>query len=142
MDEKKDSNEAEDRLSELRRQHEELKKARAKKALANEEKAIELELQYEKELGSRGAHFEMIDLTHMDEGFVVVKLGDGVVHNRFVESKQNEADLADFVRPNVVYPAKSEYDAIAHRRPGVAHQCAHALLSLYGLKANADAKKA
>lgn len=130
-----------DRLAELQEKKDALVKARALAALAFEEQKLELELKYEEELGPRGSMFDMLDLTNIGEGFIVLKLAEGVVHNKFIASKQTEVDLDNFIRPSVVHPAKEVYAAIMQRRPGVAHQCANVLLSLYGLKANEDAKK-
>jgi len=126
----------------LRAELEERQKADAGKKLANEVALMRLESRFTKELGARGVHFDIVDATHLDEGFIVVGLGPSVLHKRFIASKGDEEDVAEFVEPNVKYPDKDKYLEIAHRRPGLVHQAAHKLLSLYGLKAKEVSGKA
>jgi len=64
----------------LRAELEERQKADAGKKLANEVALMRLESRFTKELGARGVHFDIVDATHLDEGFIVVGLGPSVLH--------------------------------------------------------------
>lgn len=122
------------------------RKAKEAKATAAREAAelhevelFELESRLEKEHGSRGKDFEIVETV---EGPIAVKLGEGVLHTRFQGAKDiNETTIHDYVFPCVVHPAKEAYLAIVGRRPGVALRCALALSALYGTKAGDDAGK-
>ncbi len=113
-------------------------KSKAEAAQARELESLELEEKYDKELGPRGAFFEIVDTI---EGPIVLKLGEAVLHTRFSESKVTAADIHEYVYPCVVHPTKEKYLEIVGRRPALALRCANALATLYGAKANADAGK-
>lgn len=112
--------------------------ARAEAAAERELEVLELEEDLEKKHGPRGSYFEIVETA---EGPIAVKLGEGVLHTRFAESKVTPTDIHDYVFPCVVHPSREKYLEIVGRRPAVALRCANALASLYGAKASADAGK-
>lgn len=114
---------------------------RAAKAAEDETVLLELEVKYTGELGARGAFFEILDLTSLAAGFVVVKRGDSVVHKRFHGSKREDQDIEAYVLPNVVYPTTDEFRAIANALPNVLGRAAMAVDRLYGAKNADDAGK-
>jgi hypothetical protein len=127
-----------DRLAAARVAKEAKDVAAREAAAARELEVLELETRLEKELGPRGAYFEIVETL---EGPIAVKLGEAVLHTRFQASKIQDADVHEYVFPSVVHPTKEKYLEIVGRRPGVALRCANALATLYGAKANADAGK-
>ena len=123
--------------------------AQAKREARATEEAESAELEkfdlierFEKELHGRlGRAFEVVDLTALGEGFVVVKLGDQVHWRTFESSKMNAMDTDVFVVPCVVHPSIDEYRKVIVRRPFVATRCATALAGLYGVKSKDDLGK-
>lgn len=99
---------------------------------------LELEERFVRELGARGAMFEVVDSV---EGPVVVSLGEAVLFKRFSESKMEMEDAAQFVTPCIVFPSREKFTEIVGRRPVVLTRCATALGTLFGLKREADAGK-
>jgi hypothetical protein len=130
---------------------EKLARARADQARRAEERAAEKEAaelehfdlvsRFEKELGVLDRAFTIVDLSELGEGFVVLKLGEGVLWKTFVASKMDVVDTEAFVLPNVVHPSQDTYRDIARRRGFVATRCANALAELYGVKRKEDAGK-
>jgi hypothetical protein len=103
---------------------------------------LDLEERFEKDLnGRRGQAFEIVDVSELGEGHIVVKLGEDVLFNAFKASKMSVVDLDAFVTPSLVYPSVDDYRKAVKRRPFIADRCANALGTLYGLKAEADAGK-
>jgi hypothetical protein len=103
---------------------------------------LELEERFEKELnGRRGQAFEIVDVSDLGEGHIIVKLGEDVLFNAFKASKMNVVDIDAFVTPCVVYPSIDQYRQTVKRRSFIADRCANALGTLYGLKAESDAGK-
>jgi heterodisulfide reductase subunit B len=104
---------------------------------------FELIERLEKETNGReGRDFAIVDVSHLGEGFVAVRLGEAVHFKTFSNSKMTEADVDAFVVPCLLYPAdKDEYRKLIMRRPAVAIQCAGALAALFGVKAQADRGK-
>jgi len=129
------------KYADLLKRREEREAARAEKVKALKIERLELEERFEKELGPMGEQFAIVDATHCGEGFVVVKLGESVLHKQFMASKMEESDYHEFVFPTVVHPGKDQFTQMAARRPGLRAECAVALLSLYGVKLKGDAGK-
>jgi hypothetical protein len=103
---------------------------------------LQLEDRFEKDLnGRRGQAFEIVDVSELGEGHIVVKLGEDVLFNAFKASKMDVVDLDSFVTPCVKYPSIDQYRQIVKRRAFIADRCANALGTLYGIKAEADAGK-
>ncbi|MBX3218919.1 MAG: hypothetical protein KF795_00285 [Labilithrix sp.] len=127
-----------DRLAAARAAKEAKEIAAREAAAARELEVLELDGRLEQELGPRGAYFEIVETL---EGPIAVKLGEAVLHTRFQASKIQDADVHEYVFPNVVHPSKEKYLEIVGRRPGVALRCANALATLYGAKANGEAGK-
>lgn len=127
-----------DRLAVARAAKEAKETAAREAAAARELEVLELEERLDTEFGLRGVFYEIVETL---EGAIAVKLGEAVLHTRFQASKIQDADVHEYVFPNVVHPAKEKYLEIVARRPGVALRCANALATLYGAKANADAGK-
>lgn len=93
--------------------------------------ALNLEAKYELELGQRGVMFDIVATV---EGAIVLKLGEGILHTRFTNSKTTDVDVHDFVFPCVVHPEKEKYVELVARRPGVAWDCAAKLQALFHAK--------
>jgi hypothetical protein len=129
------------KYQDLMKRREEREAARAEKVKALKIERLELEERFEKELGPMGEQFAIVDATHCGEGFVVIRLGESVLHKQFMASKLEEPDYHEFVFPAVVHPAKDAFVQIAARRPGLRAECAAALLGLYGVKLKGDAGK-
>ncbi len=129
-------------LAELKAKKAELDEARESAREARELEGLELEIRFTAELGPMGSQFEMVDSAELGEGFLVVKLGPEVLLKRFVNSKTNTPEeVAQFVRPCLVHPEPEKFDEIASRRPALVIRAAHALMTLYGLKKEAEAGK-
>lgn len=128
----------EDERAELLLAKEKLEKVRAEKARKMKDEVLKLELRFEGEIGARGDQFEIVETV---EGPIAVRLGEGILHQRFTKSEVTEVDVNDFVYPCVIYPAKEKYSEIALRRPDIANRCAHALMGLYGSRHKTDAGK-
>lgn len=134
-----------ERLAKAEQEREErLKKRAATQAMARLE-GLELEAKYERELGPIGQEFQIVDVTDLGEGFVVVRRGEEVLWKRYskllASEKETEVDTRDFVLPCVVSPAKEKYDEIVARRPFVAARCANALGALYGVRRRVEEGK-
>jgi hypothetical protein len=102
---------------------------------------LELEQRFSDGAARRGRDFEIVNLSDLGEGFVVVKLGEAVHHTSFVAGKQDEASVNRYVLPNVVHPTREQFKAIFNRRPQVLIRSANALATLYGVRKEADAGK-
>lgn len=126
------------KLAEARAAKEKREAARASKAEEAALATLELEAALEKEHGPRGHYFELVETV---EGPIAVKLGEAVLHTRFIASKAADTDVHEYVFPCVVHPSKDEYLAIVARRPGIQNRVAHALMTLFGAKATDDAGK-
>lgn len=129
------------KLAALRAAKEAREEARRQAFEAQEVELLELEARLEEELGPRGRSFEIVDCRDLGEGFVAVKLGASVLHKRFVNSKQTEADVDGYVTPCLAHPTVEVYRVIVERRPHVAIRAANALVTLFGFRREEDAKK-
>lgn len=116
--------------------------ARAEKLEAIEVLVLELEEKFSEELGDRGVHFEIVDLSDLLEEPIVLKLGEPVSWKKFTASKMGEGDVFDFVSPSVVYPKPDKFTAIVGARPHIGIRCAEALSLLFGVKNKEQAGKA
>jgi hypothetical protein len=106
--------------------------AREEAAVAEAEAAeverFELAERFETETGGReGRAFAIVDFSDLGEGFVVLRLGEGVLWKTFSASKMTVVDT-------------DAYRSLAARRGFVADRCAHALATLFGVE-RADARK-
>lgn len=127
------------KLEDLRAKRAKRESEREAEAQARELQELELEDKYSTDLGPRGKAFEMVVTEH---GIVVVKLGDAATYKRYMASDKDAAEsIHQFVAPNVVFPSREEYGRLTVERPFVGVKCAGALLSLYGVKEDARAKK-
>ena len=102
--------------------------------LKREVELMKLKKRFRAELGVQGVDWDVID-GHAT--FVVVKLGEAVLHKTFTEAvakkgKPDGTDLDAFVPPNVVHPSREAYLELVGRKPAVAVRCANALIGLYG----------
>lgn len=96
----------------------------------------ELELRFEDELaGARGVAFAIVNVP---ESPIVIKLGPSVLFKRWNGAKREKDTglpsievTAQFVAPCIVYPEKSEYEAIVGKREAVIIACANMLAALY-----------
>lgn len=127
-----------DELAELEKRAAERAKAREGEERKRRIEVLKLEAKFEEELGPRGSMFEIVETV---EGPIVVRLGEGVLFQRFTASKVTPADVHNFVYPCVEHPTKERYVEIVANRPEVAGRCAHALMSLFGAKNKDDAGK-
>lgn len=119
--------------------------ARAAKREAEREAAelerLELEAKYEGEIGPIDRAFVIVDASDLGEGFIVLRLGEGVLWKTFSTSKMDVVDVETFVLPNVVHPSRETYREIVMRRGFLADRCATSLAKLYGVKRETDAGK-
>jgi len=127
------------KLDELRKQRQKRDDAREAKRRENEIQELELEAKYEKELGPRGVAWNLIDLTNLDEGFVVVKAGDTKEHKQFTAAVGRAKDkpipdeaFVAYVVPALVYPPREAFLAIASKRHEVWARAANAIGDLQG----------
>lgn len=132
------------RLAELMDRKDKRDKARDQQAAAFKLKELELEDQYEGELGPRGEAFEIINLAH--DGPVVVRRGEAVLFKRFQASMPGDKDptpeaIYAFVKPCLVYPEVSVFNEIISKRPQYATRVCNALCVLMGAKEGADRGK-
>lgn len=115
------------------------------KAKADELEFLRLEEKFETELGGRhGAKFAIVNLCDIDEGFVVLALGDGAaaLHKAFETrlaklkdgQKLNEEALDQYVTPSVKHPPVEAFRALCGRRYAVWTRCTSALLRLHGVR--------
>jgi hypothetical protein len=114
---------------------------RAKKREAAEEARLELESKFERELGPMGEKFEIIDLTNLGKGLVVIKQGSSVIHKRFENSKKEDEDIEAYVMPCLAYPSADDFRAILNDLPEVLGRCAFACHRLFGAKTREDEGK-
>lgn len=115
--------------------------ARQEKREREELEELELEAKFDTELGPRGVAFEIVDATHVDCGFIVVKLGEKSAHKRFTNSKLTETDVHEFVTPSVAHPELKKYLEIASVRGEIPGLCAAAIMCLHGARVKGDAGK-
>jgi len=138
---------ASDRIAELREAKAKRDAAREEKEeKANELEYLELEAKFDAELGPRGRAFEIINATSLGEGFIVLKLGSGILWRNFEKALQKKdgpsvVDVESLIIPNLVHPSPEKYRQIVMDRPFVADRCASALGDLYGVKAEHDKGK-
>lgn len=130
-----------DRLVALREKKQAIEDAREVLRKAREVEELELEVRFDAELGPRGSHFEIVNSGELNEGCIVVKLGEEVLWKRFQNSKMSQDDAAALVRPCVVYPDLSKFEEITARRSHLVVRCANAVATLYGVKLEANAGK-
>lgn len=128
----------EDKRKRLQEAKEKLEKLRAEDAKKRAVEVLELELKFEGEIGPRGSQFEIVETV---DGPIVVRLGEGILYERFTASKVTPADVHDFVYPCVIHPAKEKYLEIVARRPDIASRVAHALMNLFGSRHKDDSGK-
>lgn len=116
-----------------------------KRAAKHEEAAIsliELEVKCEAKFGARGSHYEIIDLSSLDEPPVVVKRGDSVVYKKFqAVEKKEDADIEDYVIPSLVQPDADGFRELTTKLPNVLGRVALAVDRLYGAKDRDDEGK-
>jgi len=133
-----------DELAELRAQKERSEQARAKARKQRELEVLRLEMKHEAALGPRGSMFEIVDprdaYDNPIESPIVVRLGEGVLFQRFTASKVTATDVHDFVFP-CLESDKNRYLEIVANRPEIAGRCAHALMTLFGAKHKDDTGK-
>jgi len=117
--------------------------ARQEAAQAEKEKhddlVLELEDRFCNELGARGAAFEIVNEDNTcGEGPIVVKLGDPTAHKLW-QSKAGASpeDAFAYVSPSVVYPEKTQWNALAVRRPQLLLRATAALTKLFGFSEEA-----
>jgi hypothetical protein len=118
----------------------------AEQALDHEERLAK----FESEVGEHGRMFEWIDARDLGAGFIYVKRPEAVQHKRFLGAvdKANtakrpldEADVAQYVTPNVLHPTREAYLTIASECPEIGNRCARAMMDLAGTrKADAGSK--
>jgi hypothetical protein len=139
-----------ERLAYKRARKEEHDKELAKKERADEEDYLDLEAKYESELGGRhGSKFVIVNLCDLDEGFVVLKLSEGMFHKRFESAlaklkdgqKLSEVDLDQYVTPSVVHPPQEAFRALCGRRYAVWARCTNALAILNGARRSEESGK-
>ena len=126
------------RLLAAARQREE---ARAAKRAEAEVRRLELVEQFEAELGPEGEKFAVHDATGIGEGFFVVKLGEPILFQRYLDSKMTPADRCDFVSQCIAYPEKDMYLAARGRRQGIDIELVNLLGALNGVKLKNDEGK-
>lgn len=141
MSEAKIADPVSERLAQLREAKAKREIARQKALRDNELQLLELEAKYESELGPRGEEFEIVDASDIGAGIVVVKLGESVLWTRYTAGKMSEADTLDFVTPQIVFPERERFLALANRRGHLATRCANAIASLHGMKVQAETGK-
>lgn len=141
MADEKNEKDLNEKVAALRARKAQREKAAEVLSTVAELQRLELEERFEAELGPLGSAYVIVDVSDLGEGFVVLKLGEGVLWNTFKSSKMNVVDTEAFVLPNVVHPSRDEYRALAARRGFVPERCAGELATLYGVKLKADGGK-
>lgn len=128
-----------------------LEEAKAKREAAHETarlehrvKELELEDQFEKEIGKRGVEFEIV--VSDADGPIVVRRVEEVLYKRFMKAVDSEKgatneDYYAYVAPGIAHPAKDAFDKIVAARPHVSQRCANAMLTLHGAKQVKDSGK-
>lgn len=101
---------------------EELRAAKAaREAAAAEKKAADeyLELELSDRFSREGAEGVDFRIVRTLAGPIVLKLGPSILWKAYFKSKNEEADLANFVLQQVAYPEKSAYLAIVNKHEGL-----------------------
>jgi len=137
------------RLEMLRAEKAARDEAREAKRLAYEIEELELEARFEAELGPKGIAWNILDLTNLGEGFVVVRPGETKAHKRFtgaisrVKDGQSIPDetFVAYVLPALAHPMEKEFLAIANRRHEVWPRTANAIGDLQGFVQRDNAGK-
>lgn len=130
-----------DELAALRKKKAEREAGKDKARQKAELERLRLEDRFEEEIGGLGRDFCIVDVSDLDEGFVVLKRGEPVLWTTFKKSKMNEVDTEGFVLPSVVHPTKDDYRKLVMKRPFVAERCANEVAKLYGVKVKEDEGK-
>jgi len=129
------------RLAELLAAKEKREHDREEAKAASQLAELELEERFEADLGPRGVAFEIIDLTDLGAGFVVVKRGEAVLYRQMKASKITEDDVQRFVKPQIAFPDKVEFLEITGTFYAVWTRCFDALVALHGFKAKEERGK-
>lgn len=136
-------------LRQLRARRAELAAAReAKEAQLEEQRALDSErraLRDEEALGKlideHGPLGADIQSVETDEGLVVVKRASSLKFRRFMDKESfTTEELQALVRPCLLWPTASEFDAMLDRQPMIANRCALAIGRMAGIR-NAEIVK-
>lgn len=132
------------RLAELLERKQKREKARDEQTAAFARKELELEDQFEEELGPRGEAFEIVNTPH--DGPIAIRRGEPVLFKRFQASMPGDKDptpeaLHAFVSPCLIYPEKAVFNDIVGKRPQITMRMANALCTLMGAKESSDRGK-
>lgn len=124
-----------EKLARMRARQAEREAEQVRARRAAELERFDLLEKYERELGKEGVDFFIYDATKMGLGFFVLKRGDALRWQVFLESKMTPADRYDFIEGCVVHPAKEVYQAARASRPGIDIVLGNELGKLYGFHA-------
>lgn len=117
-----------------------------KRAEARRQAKVErarLAFKYSRELGgAEGSAFFIHDTGDLGEGMVVVKLGDALRWQSFLDvEKPTDADRHDLLEACVVHPTREQFQTLVAKRKALYLELANRLGALYGLKIRSDEGK-
>lgn len=132
---------AEEKRQYVRAQQQQQDEAETNRKLDAEYQRALLVARFKKELGAEGEHFAVLDMTHVGEGFFVVKLAPSIVWKTYWESKMTTVDEHDLVSACIVHPDRDTYLAARGRRQGIDVELGKLVGRLNGLRIGVDQGK-